>query len=136
MYFSESFNILNNRVFWNKCDVFSKKSPMFAELFQSAFWQKPLKKSKIYFFPLERYCLNTNKKNRKKISPPNTGQKWWFSNFIFCYFGVFSSKNALTFFRFFVKIAIFFFFKIQVNSKSALSLEGGHNSTRFSFFWK
>ena len=65
--------------------MYSLKNHQRLQSFFKALLTKTFKKSKLYFFPLERYCLNTNKKK----SPPFTGQKWWFSKFIFCYFGGF-----------------------------------------------
>ena len=84
---------------------------MFAELFQSAFCQKPLKKSKLYFFPLERYCLNTNKKKtNKKYHHPTRDKNDDFQNLFFVILGVFSSKNALIFFWIFCENSSFFHF--------------------------
>ena len=124
--------------YWStRCLEYSLKILQWLQSFFKALLTKTYKKKRKRKFSFKAILLEHEFQNcSKKYHHLTRDKNDDFQNYFFVILGVFSSKNALTFFGFFVKIAVFFIFKIQVNSKSALSLGGGSLSRRFLFFWK
>ena len=132
-YFFKAFQHTDQRgILMYSLKILQWLQSFFKALLTKTYKKKRKRKFSFKAILLEHEFQNCSKKYHHLTRDKNDD----FQNYFFVILGVFSSKNALLFFRFFVKIAVFFIFKIQVNSKSALSLGGGRLSRRFLFFWK